>query len=96
MPPNIQQGGNDSMKILGVEVKTHNKREQVLVRIINSNIERCRDYIECNAFGNNTRSAVERILKETDNLFLALYYMELVEVTTIKPDLEKEFNIDLY
>lgn len=44
MPPNIQQGGNN-MKILGVEVKTHNKREQVLVRIINSNIERCRDYI---------------------------------------------------
>lgn len=84
------------MKILGVEVKTHNKREQVLVRIINSNIERCRDYIECNAFGNNTQSAVERILKETDNLFLALYYMELVEVTTIKPDLEKEFKIDLY
>lgn len=92
--PNRKAG--NGMKILNVEVKTHNKREQVLVRIINSNIKRCRDYIQKNAFGDNTRSAVERILKETDNLFLALYYMELVEVTTIKPELEKEFNVDLY
>ena len=83
------------MKILEIEVKTHNKREKLLVTIINSNIERCREYMRENAFGDNTRSAVERILKETDALFLALYYMELVEVTTIKPYLEKEFNIDL-
>lgn len=84
------------MKILEIEVKTHNKREKHLVNIINSNINRCRDYMECNAFGDNTKSVVKRTLLETDNLFLALYYMDLVEVTTIRPDLEKEFDIDLY
>jgi hypothetical protein len=84
------------MKILNVEVKTHNEREKILVRIINSNIERCRGYVEENTFGDNTRSVVKRILLETDALFLALFYMELVEVTTIRPDLEKEFGIDLY
>lgn len=84
------------MKILNVEVKTHNEREKILVRIINSNIERCRGYVQENTFGDNTRSIVKRTLLETDALFLALYYMELVEVTTIRPELEKEFNIDLY
>ena len=84
------------MKILCVEVKTHNEREKHLVNIIISKIERCREYIENNTFGDNTRSIVKRNLLECDNLFLALYYMDLVPYTTIKPDLEKEFNIDLY
>ena len=84
------------MKILNVEVKTHNQREKHLVNIINSNINRCRDYMERNTFEDNTRSIIKRTLLETDNLFLALYYMDLVPVTTIRPDLEKEFNIDLY
>lgn len=84
------------MKILDVEVKTHNEREKHLVNIINSNINRCRDYMERETFGHNTRSVIKRTLLECDTLFLALYYMELVPYTTIKPDLEKEFNIDLY
>lgn len=84
------------MKILEIEVKTHNKREKHLVNIINSKINRCRDYMQGNTFGDKTQSIVKRNLLETDNLFLALYYMDLVEVTTIRPDLEKEFNIDLY
>ena len=84
------------MKILNVEVKTHNESEKHLVNIINSNLNRCRDYMERNAFGDNTQSIIKRTLLECDNLFSALYYMELVEVTTIRPDLEKEFNIDLY
>lgn len=84
------------MKILGVEVKTHNKREIHLVAIINSKINICREYMKENTFGDNTQSIVKRNLLECDNLFLALYYMDLVPVTTIKPDLEKEFKIDLY
>ena len=84
------------MKILNVEVKTHNKREDKLIAIINSKINSCREYIQGELFGNNTRSIVRRNLIECDNLFLALYFMDLVDVTTIKPDLEKEFKIDLY
>lgn len=84
------------MKILNVEVKTHNKREINLINIINSKINICREYTKENTFGDNTRSIVKRNLLECDNLFLALYYMDLVPVTTIKQDLEKEFNIDLY
>lgn len=84
------------MKILNVEVKIHNKREKHLVFVINGIIERCRDYVERNAFGDDTRPIVKRNLLECDSLFLALYYMDLVPYTTLKPDLEKEFNIDLY
>lgn len=84
------------MKILNVEVKTHNKREKFLVTIINNKIELCKEWAQENTFGDNTRSVVKRNLLECDSLFLALYYMELVEVTTIKQELEKEFNIDLY
>lgn len=84
------------MKILEVEVKTHNKREMQLVSIINSKINICRDYMKENTFEHNTTSIVKRNLLECDNLFLALYYMDLVPVTTIRPDLEKEFNINLY
>ena len=84
------------MKILNVEVKTHNEREKHLVNIINSNINRCRDYMDHDTFGNNTQSVIKRTLLECDNLFLSLYYMDLVPYTTLKPDLEKEFKIDLY
>ena len=84
------------LKILNVEVKTHNEREDFLVRIINSKINTCREYIEQNTFGDGTKSVVKRNLIECDNLYLALYYMDLVETTTIRWDLEKEFNIDLY
>lgn len=84
------------MKILDVEIKTHNEREKHLVNIINNKIEMCREWLQGNTYGDGTQSIVKRNLLECDNLFLALYYMELVEVTTIRPDLEKEFNIDLY
>lgn len=84
------------MKILNVEVKTHNKREEQLVRIINTSIDTCRNYIENNTFGDRTHRIVKRNLLECDSLFKALYFMNLVLDNSIITELEKEFNIDLY
>lgn len=81
------------MKILNVEVKVHNERERNLVNMINDMIDRSHRYLDGNVFGDETIETVRIVLRECDNLFLALYYMDLVEKPHLFDELREEFGI---
>lgn len=83
------------MEILGVEVSVHNKREEKLVRIIKSEIERCRRYREENTLGEGTENVIRRNLTRVNEQSTALFYMECMKQTSLAKELEEEFGIYL-
>ena len=80
-------------KILDIEITTNNERERRLVRIINQKIELCDTWLKENAYGDKTERIIYKNIDEINNVFSALYFMNLTEIPTILNKLYDKFNI---
>lgn len=80
-------------KILDIEITTNNERERKLVRIINQKIELCDTWLKENSYGDKTERIIYKNIDEINNVFLALYFMNLTEIPTILSKLYDKFNI---
>ena len=68
-----------TMTILGVTVKTHNKREERLVNIINRDIETVEEYDRENTFKERTERIIRNCVDDINGLLTALYFMHCME-----------------
>ena len=71
------------MYILGVEVKTYNKREEQPVNILNNEINDCKRWRDDNTFRDKTFAVLYDTLNEVNHQFCCLFYMGLTKQESI-------------
>lgn len=62
-----------------VVVTIHNKREEMLVRIIKSRINSVKEYYIKNKFGEKTFDICWRITEEVNTLFSSLFFLNCIK-----------------
>lgn len=79
--------------VLGLEIKIHNEREQMLVNIFKARVDDIERYYKDNTFGIDTGKIIERVAVEIQTLSCALFYLSLTEKIIVAHEVLKILKI---